>query len=111
MKLDDLVTKDASTFDADEWSCLMELGPLKGSLPALLVAGVPLSNGSVHLLFEYRPSVDHTFIGYRITRVWRSNGTDYIRTVRSDLWNPAKLIKATNTPVEIEVIINPEDWA
>ena len=111
MKLDQLVAKDASTFVADEWSCLIELGPLRGSLPAQLVEGNVLPSGSVHLRFEYRAVIDHTFIGYRITRVWhRPDNTVVIRTVRSDTWVPAFTAKA-GALIEVEVIINPEDWA
>lgn len=116
MKLDDVLRLDALRIDPNEWSCLMELGPLKGSLPARLINGYPYPagpahpNGGIFLSFEYIAPSAHTYIGYRITRVWRADGVDYIRTVRSDTWAPAWLA-TPGEMVAIQVIIEPKDWA
>lgn len=111
MKLDELINRDSMTINTDEWSCHIALGPMNGGVGATLVEAYGLSSGSVFLRFEYRAPQDYTFIGYMITRAWvQPDGTMYVRIVRSDSWTPAYVAKAGSL-VEVEVVINPEDWA
>jgi len=111
MKVDDLIDRDNMVIDVNEWTAYLELGPLRGSAQMTLAEGYALSSGSVYLRYQYTAPMDHTFIGYRVMRVWHApDGTLVVRTVRSDVWTPA-FVALKGAKIEVEVVINPEDWA
>lgn len=110
MKLDDLLLRDSTSYDPNDWSCSLMLGPLKGTLAATLIDGYTNPNGSVHLRFEYRAIADYTLIGYTVMRIWWADGSIKIRTVRSDVWTPAHVVLAGSV-IEIELDVEPAEWA
>lgn len=111
MKLDELLTRDTMSIDLSEWLCYLDLGPLKGAMQCDLVDGTLLPDGNVHVRFEYRAPIALTFIGYRVMRVWVDDvGSPVVRTVRSDVWTPA-FVALAGALIEIDVIVEPRDWA
>lgn len=110
MKLDALLNKDSTNFDASEWSCHLELGPLKGSMSCTLVDHLVHTDGSIWLRYSFTAPIDLTFIGYTVRRIYTADdGTVVVRTVRQDVWTPA-FVCLQGATVEVELVAEPADF-
>lgn len=101
MKLDELVRRDSLRLDPADWGCMMMSNLPVPSGVAVLIGGDVLPSGSVHVMFEYKANLLEV-----ITGNWIIKGDDI---VRENKWGGGVSMSPTDL-VQIEAIINPEDW-
>lgn len=110
MNVDELIRRDSLSVDDEEWTCVVERHTRTG-INATLIGGEWLKSGSVHLLFEFTALLDTKITGTYIYRSWwEKTNTFRTKVVRTDAF-PVGIEMHPGDRIEIEGIINPEDWA